>query len=853
MKGQKMRVHRWIALFLCIVMCAALLPVDVAYAADLSTPVLKSASISGNAILVTWNAVSGAEKYRVFRKGPGDSSWKIAGDSGSTSYTDYDVKNNSKYSYTVRCIAADLSHYTSSFDNTGVSCTYFLNTTPVLSSAELTSNGIKVTWSAVSGAAKYRVFRKAGSGSWAKLIDTAETSYTDTSCSAGTTYTYTVRCLASNGSLTSDFDAKGVSCTYYSLATPSMTSAVPASNGITVTWSAVSGAAKYRLYRKTATTKYVKVIDTTATSYTDTACSAGVAYKYTVVCLDSKGNVASGYDAAGKTATFFTKVAVTSLNCISGGITVSWNSVSAPYYQLYRKANSGSWISIAKTSSASYTDNDVVSGNTYTYCVKALDTDQSTVVGTFDSTGKSTQYFDTPELIHPATVNGKNITINWIAVQGVSKYAVYRKTAGGSWLYLADTSSTTYTDTKAASGVVYYYTVRCRSNTSSAYVSGFDPVGVSTTGYVGTPKMTKAEAITTGIKITWERVGSYTDYQIYRRTQNSSWQPLTTATVSGGSESGSYTDPVSNVISGTLYYYSVAVMKDGSVISDKDPAGVFATFYKAPVLYNPSYVKEGIKISWQAVDNVPKYRVFRKEASGTSWSILGDTTNTYYIDKTAISAGTYIYTVRNLSSSGAYLGGYDTVGKKITYYSTPVVTSATVVGGNPAGSTGTVKIVWQPVDGTNYFNVYRKTGTGSWAKIAKAVKGTSYTDTPPSSGVKYAYTVRSATSTGVDSSYWDNTGKEVTFYQVPKHISVSAESGSITFKWGSVNGAAGYKVYRKLPGGSWTLVKTVDKNTLSYKDTSNLISGQQYIYTVRAYNGSVMGGWDSVGLTATAK
>ena len=213
MIGQKMRVHRWIALFLCIVMVAALMPVEVAYAADLSTPVLKSASKSGNAVLVTWNTVSGAEKYRVFRKGPGDSSWKAIGDSGSTSYTDYDVKNNSKYTYTVRCISADLKQYTSSYNSTGVSCTYFLHATPTLSSATAVSNGIKVSWSAVSGAAKYRVFRKTGNGSWTKLVDTAETSYTDTSCSRGTTYAYTVRCLGSDGSITSDYNTNGVSCT----------------------------------------------------------------------------------------------------------------------------------------------------------------------------------------------------------------------------------------------------------------------------------------------------------------------------------------------------------------------------------------------------------------------------------------------------------------------------------------------------------------------------------------------------------------------------------------------------------------------------------------------------------------
>ncbi|MCD8084938.1 MAG: phage tail tip lysozyme, partial [Clostridiales bacterium] len=52
--------------------------------------------------------------------------------------------------------------------------------TPVLSGVTGTSSGVTVEWEAVSGAAKYRVFRKVSGGSWTKLTDTTSTSYTDT-------------------------------------------------------------------------------------------------------------------------------------------------------------------------------------------------------------------------------------------------------------------------------------------------------------------------------------------------------------------------------------------------------------------------------------------------------------------------------------------------------------------------------------------------------------------------------------------------------------------------------------------------------------------------------------------------
>ena len=87
---------------------------------------------------------------------------------------------------------------------------------PVLKSAETVDSGVKISWEKMAGAAQYRVFRKSGSGGWTKLADTKAVSYTDTTAKSDTTYTYTVRCISSDGkTLTSYYDTKGISCTYY--------------------------------------------------------------------------------------------------------------------------------------------------------------------------------------------------------------------------------------------------------------------------------------------------------------------------------------------------------------------------------------------------------------------------------------------------------------------------------------------------------------------------------------------------------------------------------------------------------------------------------------------------------------
>ena len=72
-------------------------------------------------------------------------------------------------------------------------------TTPTLTGVKGDNNGVTVTWNKVSGAAKYRVFRKTGYGNWQRVGDTTALTYTDTTAKVGTQYVYTVRCITSDG------------------------------------------------------------------------------------------------------------------------------------------------------------------------------------------------------------------------------------------------------------------------------------------------------------------------------------------------------------------------------------------------------------------------------------------------------------------------------------------------------------------------------------------------------------------------------------------------------------------------------------------------------------------------------
>ena len=163
--------------------------------------------------------------------------------------------------------------------------------TPIVKSLAKTSTGVKVTWGKISGAAKYRLFRKVGSGSWAKVADTTAVSIIDKSALSGVKYTYTVRCVSANGkSITSDYDKVGKSIYYLrTLAAPKAPTLKNTKNGVQVKWKKVSGAAKYRIFRKTGSGSWKKLADTNKLSFVDKTAKKNVTYSYTIRCISLDG------------------------------------------------------------------------------------------------------------------------------------------------------------------------------------------------------------------------------------------------------------------------------------------------------------------------------------------------------------------------------------------------------------------------------------------------------------------------------------------------------------------------------------------------------------------------------------
>ena len=276
---------------------------------------LVGAKAVNGGIQVTWQQANGAVKYKVYRKDTANTDWKVIATVSSASYVDRTTKIGTKYTYTVRGVAADGKTLSPGYDKTGVSATAApANVT--MGSAKAVNSGIQVTWQRAEDAAKYRVYRKdAANTGWKAIATVSDTSYVDKTAKIGTRYTYTVRGIASDGkTLSPGYDKTGVSAT----ATPARVALVDAkrvttgTKGIQVRWKSAANAQTYNVYRAVnppsgdvpASAWVLVGKKVNALTFKDTTGKSGTLYAYTVrgVAVDGK-TLSAVYNKYGVRAT----------------------------------------------------------------------------------------------------------------------------------------------------------------------------------------------------------------------------------------------------------------------------------------------------------------------------------------------------------------------------------------------------------------------------------------------------------------------------------------------------------------------------------------------------------------------
>ena len=445
-------------------------------------------------------------------------------------------------------------------------------------------------WNAVTGAAKYEVYRSySENGPYTKYSTVTGTSYTNTSyLENGTTYYYRVRALNSSG--VAGAYSSVVYVTYkQTLPAPTVTGGNDAQGRPTLKWNAVTGAAKYEVYRaRSRSGEYIKYSTVTGTSYTNTSyIEDGNTYYYKVRALGANGtagawsSIVSVTYRAASTGTLSAPT-VTGSTDSQGRPTLKWNAVSgAAKYEIYRSySRDGSYSKYSTQTSTAYTNSSyLTSGTTYYYKVRALKSDGT--AGPYSAVVSVTCRL---KLSAPTVTGGNDNqgrpTLKWNAVTGAAKYEVYRSTSrSGTYTKYSTQTSTSYTNSSyLTSGNTYYYKVRALgSDGSYGPYSSVVSVTYRATSSAVPAEVTMGKATAQGsyITVTWDKAANAASYRVYRRVNNSSDWNVVASSVSGTS----YTDW--NVEPGVRYTYTVrGVAADGQTLSktyNKTGVTVFAT------------------------------------------------------------------------------------------------------------------------------------------------------------------------------------------------------------------------------------------------------------------------------------
>ncbi len=770
---------------------------------------------------ITWSALNGATKYEVYRKLAVSSNWQLVGTATDCKYNDNDIASCVEYDYKVKALngkySADMSCAPATVKFVAVPVSIISNV----------NDGIEIYFETV-GAEKYIIEKKTANGEYSVLTEITATededyTYIDEAVTVDTEYSYAIQAVA--GDISS---VKKVIGSITRIGTPDVAEIKNTADGISLKWNAVNGATKYEVLRKTGSDSVYTRFITTATSYVDENVVSGVEYTYLVSALNDSGNGALSEPPV--SITFVSVPVVNSVAAVETGIEVKWGAVSgAESYKIYRTlASNVKWECIGTSETTNFVDTSSQYGVYYKYTVSAVANDCESV---YNSNGVEGMYFGNVKWINAeSTANGAQIT--WETLEEADSYEVYRKTADDTnWIKLARVTTSKYTDTKMASGVVYFYMVKAFNgkNVSDMICA---PANAK---IIATPEGI-AKNVTNGIQITVTPVNGAEGYVIEKEVDGE-FEIIATL----GATETAFVD--TDVVAENEYKYRVYA------ISSDINSGVYeiGTILRlsCPKITKITNVIPGISITWTPIDDAGAYQVLRKEEGDKKWTVIADSvTGTTYTDADVFSDEVYTYTINALMTDGG-MSGYAENGTSYKFLETPDLEGVTKVSGG-------VQFEWSEVDGATSYIVYRKTSGTSWKNMG-TVEGTSFIDKTVTNGT-WTYTVRA--TDGEYQSYFDS-GISIKYAGVakpatPKLSSAANTASGVKVTWGAVTGAKNYTVYRKTydakkkAWSGWTnIAKSV--TSTSYVDKTAK-SGTYYLYTVRANNEAGASGYNTTGI-----
>ncbi len=651
-----------------------------------------------------------------------------------------------------------------------------------------------------------------------------------------------------------------------------------AQSGVTITYTAGSGAASHDLYvdGSLAVSGF-----TSGSSYDpgDTAQHDYVIRAVDQTCYTDSDPYPATDEDNSPGQPVITGIADVS-GCTQNGIQVSYTAGSgASSHDLLRD---GTVVVTGYTSGATYDPGNTTS---HSYVIRAISgschTDSAAQSAT-DEEGAAPAFGGIVSATDADDCEDTGVTVTWNAP---TDWGDNGETAGrGFNIYRGTTlvttvaaTATSYTDTGGTNGTTYTYKVEAVNGCSltsdgGATASAADQVSAAPVFGGIASAADLDQCADSGVELTWSAPSDWGDngvstagrkFNIYR---DGSLLTSVAATVT------SYTD--TSGTNGTSYAYSVEAVNGcnkssdgGTSISASDDVNgaVFAGISSAVDI--SACEGSGIRLTWPAVSDwndggtnadQRQYQVQRSSNGGASWTTIGtgpeNGLTSYTWDDTTTSAGaSYTYRIVTVNGTGCQNDGGVTVSATDAEGTAPTFGGVTGAGDHDGCSATGNDVSWTAASdwgdggsGSRRYDIYR-----DGSVIASVAEGTtSYQDTDAPVGTSVTYSVKAVngcgivdTNTATASATNADAGTPPTFTGLNSVSNPSDGSCGLDLSWSAATASCGgvaYNVYRDTTTGFTPSASNRIASGLtatSYRD-GGLTGGTTYYYIVRAYDTS---------------
>ena len=241
-------------------------------------------------------------------------------------------------------------------------------------------------------------------------------------------------------------------------------------------------------------------------------------------------------------------------------------------------------------------------------------------------------------------LNYKTIQLEWNAVEDATYYQIYRlNTQTNKWIKFKTADTNSYRINGVKTGVKYSYRVIANKVLANGkVVAGKSSSTNSATALLeGEPILTMKANGKTKFDLSWTRVEGATRYLVYRKSSSEGWKKILTL----GGDVTTYT--TSSMVPNTYTFMIKAARYDSSERTQTNGSNACEgiTVFDAPQVKVAKASATSAKVSWEAVEGVTYYEVYRAVDNGV-YEKVKTTTALNYTSKSLKKGKTYQFKVK---------------------------------------------------------------------------------------------------------------------------------------------------------------------------------------------------------------